>query len=159
MSKFEKALGVKYQENRASIMTRKFELGSHTFSVRVPSVGESEQMTNELNNPDLEKIDLVYKELTSQIVKFKNEKADNVEFKDDDIIIDGRSMKEAARNKVLMETRIVQYMKLLVPESGESLDDLEYSDIEVEFPFAIQIQFIEKITEAISPSYKDIRSK
>ena len=84
---------------------------------------------------------------------------DNVEFKNDDIIIDGRSMKDAARTKVVMETRIVQYMKLLITEDGQSLDDLEYSDVELEFPFSVQIKFIEKITEAISPNYKEIRGK
>ena len=159
MSKLGNALGNKYQEHRASIMTREFELGDHVFKVRIPSVGETEAMVQQLKNPNQVKIDLEYEKLTADIVKYKDEVNDNVEFKDDDIIIDGRSMKDAARTKVLMETRIVQYMKLLITEDGQPLDDLEYSDVELEFPFPVQIKFIEKITEAISPNYKEIRGK
>jgi len=36
MSKLGSALGKKYEEHKLSILTRTFELGEHTFKVRVP---------------------------------------------------------------------------------------------------------------------------
>ena len=33
MSKLASALGKKYEENRLSVLTRKFELGEHTFKI------------------------------------------------------------------------------------------------------------------------------
>ena len=46
MSKLGSALGKKYEENRLSVLTRSFELGDHTFKVRVPSVQEIEAIYN-----------------------------------------------------------------------------------------------------------------
>ena len=54
MSKLASALGKKYEENRLSVLTRKFELGEHTFKVRVPSVGELERIYNYSKNPNQE---------------------------------------------------------------------------------------------------------
>ena len=75
------------------------------------------------------------------------------------MIIEGRSMREAAKNKSIIEYRITEYFKFLIPEDGQSLSDLEYSDIDSEFPFSIQMQFIDKINEVISPEYKEAREK
>jgi hypothetical protein len=57
MSKLGSALGKKYEENRLSVLTRSFELGDHTFKVRVPSVQEIEAIYNYFKNPNEEKIE------------------------------------------------------------------------------------------------------
>jgi hypothetical protein len=67
-------------------------------------------------------------------------------------------MREAAQNKHVLQYRITEYIKFLVPETG-SLDDLTYADVETEFPLAVQLTLIDKINEVISPDYKEIRSK
>jgi hypothetical protein len=47
---------------------------------------------------------------------------------------------------------------LLIPENEkDSLADLTYEEIEAEFPMAVQITLLEKISEVISPSYKESR--
>lgn len=153
MSKFAKAFGDRYEKNKLSILTRTFELGNHTFKVRVPSVGELEAIYNYANNPDADKVEAVYKAMTVNL------KADEVEQKDNDTLVDGRSMREAAKNKVVFEYRVTQYFKLLIPETNESLDDLTYEDIDAEFPLSIQMQFIDRISEVISPEYKEARGK
>lgn len=149
MSKLKEALGKKYEENRLSVLTRKFELGDHTFKVRIPNVAELEAIYNYANNPNEEKIEKEYQNLISE---FKNKEIDG------DVVIEGRSMREAAKNKHVLQHRIVEYFKFIIPEVG-SLDDLTYEDIESEFPFAVQLTLIEKINEVISPDYKDTRSK
>lgn len=150
MSKLGKALGSKYEQNKLSILTRTFQLGDHTFKVRVPSVGEIETIYEYFKNPDDTKIEIAYQSL---IKNFKEIEVDG------DVIIEGRSMREAARNKSIIEYRITEYFKFLIPEDGQSLSDLEYSDIDSEFPFSIQMQFIDKINEVISPEYKEAREK
>lgn len=149
MSKLREALGKKYEENRLSVLTRKFELGDHTFKVRIPNVAELEAIYNYVNNPNEEKIEKEYQNLISE---FKDKVIDN------DVVIEGRSMREAAKNKHILQHRIVEYFKFIIPEVG-SLDDLTYEDIESEFPLAVQLTLIEKINEVISPDYKDTRSK
>lgn len=150
MSKLGKALGAKYEQNKLSILTRTFQLGDHTFKVRVPNVGEIESIYEYFNSPDESKVESVYQELIKNIKELEV---------DGDVVVDGRSMREAARNKSIIEYRITEYFKFLIPEDGESLSDLEYADIDSEFPFSIQMEFIDKINEVISPDYKEARGK
>ena len=50
MSKLGSAFGEKYQAKRKDILTRTFELGGHTFKVRIPLVAESDAMYKRLEN-------------------------------------------------------------------------------------------------------------
>ena len=159
MSKLGSALGKKYEENKISILTRTFELGNHTFKVRVPSVKEIEAVYEYFKNPNEELVEEIYQDLTKDLIKFKEEASDNVEFKDNDIVVDGRSIREAAKNKATIQHRIVEYIKLLIPEDGQSLEGIEYKDVEEEFPLAIQLTLVDKINEVIAPDYKETRSK
>ncbi len=149
MSKLSEALGKKYEENRLSVLTRTFELGNHTFKVKVPSVQEIEAIYNYANNPNEEKVEKEYKNI---IVGFEKDEVNG------DVIIEGRSMRETAKNKEILKYRIIEYFKFIIPETG-SLDDLTYEDIESEFPLAVQLTIVEKINEVISPDYRDTRSK
>ena len=81
-----------------------------------------------------------------------------MEVKDNDFIIDGRSVRETAKNKHILQHRITEYIKFLIPETG-SLEDITYEDVENEFPLTVQMTLVEKINEVISPDYKDIKSK
>lgn len=156
MSKLRSALGKKYEENRLSVLTRSFELGDHTFKVRVPSVSEIEAIYNYFKNPNEEKIELEYQKMLKEFGNLQEK--EGVEVKDNDMIIDGRSMRETAKNKHILQHRIVEYIKFLIPETG-SLEDINYEDVEAEFPLSVQMTLVEKINEVISPEYKDIKSK
>ena len=156
MSKLGSALGKKYEENRLSVLTRSFVLGDHTFKVRVPSVAEIEAIYNYFKNPNEEKIELEYQNMLKEFEGLKEK--EGVEVKDNDMIIDGRSIRETAKNKHILQHRIVEYIKFLIPETG-SLEDITYEDVEAEFPLSVQMTLVEKINEVISPDYKDIKSK
>lgn len=156
MSKLGTALGKKYEENRLSVLTRKFELGDHTFKVRVPSVQEIEAIYNYFKNPNEEKVEQEYQKMLKEFDGFQ--KKEGAEVKENDIVIEGRSMRETAKNKHILQYRIVEYIKFLIPETG-SLDDITYEDVEAEFPLSVQMTLVEKINEVISPEYKDIKSK
>jgi hypothetical protein len=156
MSKLGSALGKKYEENRLSVLTRSFELGDHTFKVRVPSVQEIEAIYNYFKNPNEEKVELEYQKMLKEFDGLKEK--EGVEIKDNDMVIDGRSIRETAKNKHILQHRIVEYIKFLIPETG-SLEDINYEDVETEFPLSVQMTLVEKINEVISPEYKDIKSK
>jgi hypothetical protein len=159
MSKLGNALGSKYQENKLSILTRTFILGDHTFKVRVPSTGEIDAIFAYYNAPKEDDVERIYKELTEALQKSKDSKAEGVEFTDDDVIVEGRSMRETAKTKAGVQHGIVEYMKFLIPETGQSLDDLTYADVEEDFPFTVQLQLLDKIRETISTDYKETRQK
>jgi len=159
MSKLALALGSKYEANRISVMTRQFEMGNHTFKVRVPSVGEIEKIYDYFKNPNQDDVQKNYDEITKSLIELKDSANDTVQFLDNDIVVDGRSMMEAAKNKTVLQYRITEYIKFLITENGESLDNIEYADVEEEFPLAIQIKLVDKINEVIAPDYKEIREK
>jgi hypothetical protein len=160
MTKLSKALGEKYQAKRTNIFTRSFELGGHTFKVRIPFVAESDQIYQKVNNPDEAHIERIYQQLTEPLMTLKDQATPDaeIEYQEKDIVVKGRSMREAAKNKAMTENRVVEYIKLLVPEQPDmNLDDLTYEEVEAEFPWTVQIALIEKISEAISPGYKETR--
>lgn len=153
MSKLSSALGKKYQENRISVLTKTFVMGDHMFKVRVPSVGEIETIYNNFKSPKEEDIEKEFQKIIQSIGDVEENR------KGDDVVIDGRSMREAAKNKCAIQYRIVEYIKLLIPENGESLQDLTYEDVEEEFPFSIQWELVDAINKAISPNYEETKGK
>lgn len=136
-----------------TIRTKSFELAGHTFKVRVPLTKELEEMMVRI-------ADVSEEALNARIGKMRDvlstEKVDGVEVTDNDIIIDGRSTKETATAVLQMEQRILEYIKLLVPENG-SMQDITYADVEEAFPLQVQFELLEKISEVIQPGYKDAK--
>jgi hypothetical protein len=158
MTKLASAFGTSYAEKRKHLAQKTFELGGHIFTVRLPLVAESDALYVRITTPEESRIDAVYKEITATLVELKDQATEEFEFKENDILINGRSMRNAAKTKVMTETRILEYIKLLVPENPEnSLADITYEDIEAEWPTSVQIQLVDKIGEVISPSYKESR--
>jgi hypothetical protein len=158
MTKFNTAFGEKYQANKKNLLIRSFELGGHTFKVRIPLMVESDAIYKKVSNPDDENIDKIYQEITQPLRQFEDNQTEEFKFVDNDILVDGRSMREAAKNKAITEARITEFFKLLVPEvEGVTFEDLTYSDIEEEFPMSVQLQIVEKIGEVISPTYREAR--
>jgi hypothetical protein len=158
MTKFASAFGEKYQANKKNLLIRSFELGGHTFKVRIPLVSESELIYKKVSEPDEETVEKLYVEITASLRQFEATQTEDFKFTDNDVLVDGRSMREAAKNKAITEARITEFFKLLVPElEGASLEDLTYQDIEQEFPTSVQMQIVEKIGEVISPTYREAR--
>lgn len=160
MTRFTEAFGKKYEDNKEKIFTRKFELGGHTFRVRVPYVHESDEIYKRIQEPSIEAVEKAYKSITDPLMSLKDnaENKNTFVFTDDDVIVEGRSLRETAKVKVQTEIKITEFFKLLIPEvADQSLADLTYEEIEAEFPMSVQMQMIDKIVEAISPTYKEAR--
>jgi len=135
------------------IRVKTFEYRNHTFKVRVPLSKEMDDIYKRVANLDEGKVKLRLEKMTSAL---RDTNIEGIEVIGDDVVVDGRSTKETVSSVIQMEQRIVEYMKLLVPDSG-SLDDLSYEDIEEEFPLQIQFEMLEKIMEVIQPGYKDAK--
>lgn len=161
MTRLGAAFGANYEKMRREIITRKFELGGFVFRVRVPLVAETDAIYQRISEPDTQRVDEVYQTLVEPLLKYKDDqeaKDSGFTFLENDILVQGKSMREAAKNKVMTETRIVEYVRLLVPENPENtLADITYADIEAEWPLNVQLALCEKIGEVISPTYKETK--
>lgn len=154
MNGFSQAFGTKF--NKDALRTRSFEFAGHTFKVRVPLTAESDAMFERLKTPDDAAVEKFYKELSKDFT----EASDTVQITEDDVIIDGRSLREAAKSKVLIQARITEMMRLLVPEEQEfDMSTVTYDMIDELFPFAIQMQLMELIGETVSPNYNTTKGK
>lgn len=153
MTRLSSALGT-----GAEFRIKKFELAGYNFRVRVPLVSESDAIHSRIIKPDSETVDKIYLELTKSLEEFKATENADLVFTENDVVVSGRSMREAATNKAMMEARIVEMVRLLQSDDpANNLDDITYSEIELEWPLSVQRALVEKISEVISPIYKEIR--
>ena len=160
MNQFANALGKSF--NKDSLRIRSFEMGGHTFKVKVPLTAEYENMLEAVKIIDNDKVNQYYDELSKEFINNKSEfeKQEDVVFTDNDILLKGTSLRETAKNKAILENRILSLVKLIVPEEeGFDMSTITYDMVEELFPFSIQIQLIEVISNVISPTYKTIKGK
>jgi hypothetical protein len=152
MTRLSSALGSTYASD--SMRTKTFELAGHTFKVRVPLTKEMELIQKRIEIIDESDYKTRFEKMTAS---FKDSTAlEGVVITDDDVIIESRSTRELVRSIMQMENRTVEYIKLIVPEH-DNLDDITYKDIDEEWPFQVQLEVLNKISEAIQPGYKDSR--
>jgi len=149
-------LSEKLKVNSQKIRVREFVIAGQKLRVRVPLVSEMDEMNDRVKNAD---ISIQYEKLSAPLIEKKESiEGEAIEFKEDDILISGKSVKEMAKMAAQTNARILEMFKLLVPEmDGENMENLTYEEIENEFPFSIQIELSKKITEVISPGYEEAR--
>jgi dihydroxyacetone kinase-like predicted kinase len=138
----------------SNLRTKTFELAEHEFKVRVPLTKELDAMQERIEKFDQAEFQKRFDKMTSSFRDMQS--IDGIVVTDDDVVIEGRSTKELVQTILQMENRMVEYVKLLVPVNG-TLDEITYEDIEAEWPTAVQLEILAKISEAIQPGYKDSR--
>ena len=154
MSNFSNAFGIKL--NKDLLRIRSFEFNGHTFKVKVPLTAESDAMFERLKTPDEALIEQYYKEMSKSFT----ESSDTIQITENDVLIEGKSIREAAKSKVLIQSRVVEMMRLLVPEEiGFDMSTVTYEMVDELFPFAIQLQMMELIGETVSPNYATTKGK
>ena len=129
----------------SSLRIKSFDLAGHTFKVRIPVQKELDEMANKIEQIDPQ----AFQERFAKATK-------GLELVDGDAVIEGRSTKELVETAMKVENRITEMFRLLVPADGQT-NDLTYQDIEEELPFAVQLEIIKAIQEAIQPNYGDSR--
>ena len=133
-----------------SIRIKTFELHDHTFKVKIPLAGELDAINNRIIDVPKPDIDARFGELSAKLLA--DGEIEGVEKTKNDLIIDGMSVRQISETGLRMERKVVEYFKLLVPENG-SLEEINYEDINSEFPMQIQFEFLDKISEVIQPNY------
>lgn len=158
---FAAALGKDIAANKDLLRTRSFEFNGHKFKVKVPLTVELEAIHKRVSEPDEALTQKYYQQLTTELLKRKDEmQGDDVEFKEDDVVIQGKSIKELASQKGITENRIVEMFKLLVPEDTSfDMNTLTYDMVEELFPFSVQLEVMEYIASTITSDYSQNKKK
>lgn len=162
MNNLANALGKDFVKKKEAVRIRTFEMGGHTFKVKVPLTAEFEIMQQRMKELPEDRLNKYYDDIIKDLEQYRDTKEPNikVEFTDTDVIVEGKSMREAAKNKLIAEQRITEMFKLLVPEQeGFDMNTITYSMIEELFPFPVQMQVIEQISNVISLNYEGAKGK
>ena len=72
---------------------------------------------------------------------------------DDDVLVQGSSVRQVATFQAMWETKVQEYFHLLQSETGEPITET-YDEIAEEFPEPVIKQMVEDIESAIKPDYK-----
>jgi len=153
MSKLASAFGKKYESAVAQIRTKTFSIGGHEFKVRVPLTAEMNALQERITKIDPDKLQARFDDMTKEL---RAAPPAGIEVTENDVIIEGKSTRELANAVLMMENRVVEYIRLLVPVNG-TLDDITYEEIEAEWPLSVQMEIVERINDSIQPGYKDTR--
>ena len=123
-----------------------------------------EKINNRILEPSQDRIDAAYIKLTEPILKVAKEGGDEfmsavdnkLTILDNDIILDGKSMRQIANFVAIDEAKVEEYFHLLVSETNEPVSET-YEEITAEFPeFAVQ-EILKAIEQAIKPDYKTVK--
>jgi hypothetical protein len=151
MTRLSSAFGEKYQSQ--SMRTKTFVLGGHTFKVRVPLSKEMDEIQERISKIDQNEAKRRFDKMTSG---FRDANIEGIVISEDDVVVEGRSTKGLVETILMVENRMVEYVRLLIPEVG-TLEDITYEEIEAEWPMQVQLELLTAISEAIQPGYKDSR--
>lgn len=165
---FADKLGASYSQVRDQVKIKKIEVtvGSVAFNlrVRVPLKREMELMLERISYPSPELVERVYARLSKPLKDSIAEGGDDflqvlnadkqiITVTENDIIVDGNSVRQVATFNAMWETKVTEFFHLLQSESGEPIDET-YEQISEEFPEPVIRQIVEDIESAIKPDYK-----
>jgi hypothetical protein len=166
-----KKLGKQFEQVKDEIQIKKItiDLGEVKFDlkVKVPLKKEMEQISARILTPAKEKVDAVYERLSGpmrqtlqeggeEFIKALNENKQSVTLTDDDLIVDGTSLRQVAQYQAIEEARVEEYFHLLMSEIGEPVNE-SFEQISAEFPeFAIK-EIVQVIQATIAPDYKSAK--
>jgi hypothetical protein len=167
-----KKLGTQYESIRAQIRTKtlKIQLNDAEFElkIRIPVKREMDELTEKLTKPEAERVEKIYSVLAKPLKDSLQEtdedfkkalsesKELSVQFVDDDVIVNGTSVKQIAQFQAIWQNQVEKYFALIQTPTGEPVTE-SFDEISEEFPEEVIREIIKKIDEAIRPNYKDTK--
>ena len=161
-------LGKSYEKSRdqAKIKTIELEVGNARFNlrVRIPLKKEMEDIIDKVSKPNPALIEKIYERLAAplkktlaeggeEFVKAVNANEGTITVLEDDILLQGSSVRQVATFTAMWETKVEEYFHLLQSETGDAINET-YEEIAEEFPEPVIKQLVEDIEAAIKPDYK-----
>ena len=163
-----KKLGESYKmvADQVKLKTITIDMGAFKFDlkVRVPLKKEMERITVQIAQPPKKMVEAIYNDLAAPLLKTIEDggedflKAINtndqvITVLDDDIFVQGSSVRQVAQFTAMWHTRVEVYFSLLQSESGEPINET-YEQIAEEFTEQMIRKVVEDIESAIRPDYK-----
>ena len=168
---FADKLGSKYTAVKDKVNLRtlhiKTDEAEFDLKVRIPLKQEMESINETIVAADETKIEELYKKLSKPVkksideggdefLKAINKDKDFIIVKDNDIIVDGNSIRNVATLSIMWEIKVEEYFHLLVSETGEEITET-FEEISQEFPEDVIKQIVNEIEKVIKPDYSSVK--
>ena len=163
--------GASYNEvkNKIKIKTITINYDDKTFDlkVRILLKREMEELIEEIANPPKERIEELYSKFSAPIQKSIDDggedyiKALNAEkpvliILDNDMVLDGNSIRHVSTMTAAWELKVERYFGLLQSDIGIPVNET-FAQISDELPESLIKVIMDEIEGAIKPSYKDVK--
>ncbi|CAB4136539.1 hypothetical protein UFOVP306_24 [uncultured Caudovirales phage] len=162
-------LGKGYEDIRAQARFKTIAIQCNDVNfdlkVRIPVKREMEALIASITEPDEAKVETIYLQLSAPLRKTLeeadkdflealNKDQEKIKVTDNDLIVDGTSVRHVAKMTAISQLQVEKYFSLLQSATGEPITE-SYEEIAEEFPEAVIKEIISKIDEAIKPNYKE----
>lgn len=162
-------LGRSYDQVRVQTKLRTIEIDAgevkFNLKVRVPLKREMDSIVEDIAKPQPERIQDIYDRFSQplresineggeEFLKTLNAEKQVITVLDDDMIVDGNSIRQFATFTAMWEAKVERYFHLIQSETGEPVTE-SFAEISEEFPEPIIRQIVETIEGAIRPDYKN----
>jgi hypothetical protein len=169
--KISSKLGPSYESIRAAsrIKTIKVSINDTEceLKVRVPVKREMDEITSKMSVADSKLVEKLYEEMAKPLrdtvsdvedgfLEALNANGEKMRFTDNDVIVNGTSVRSVANLTALWQKQVEMYFSLLQTQTAEPVNE-SYSEIAEEFPEAVIREIVKRIDEAIRPSYQDAK--
>lgn len=166
---FASKLGANYSDVRANAKFKTITIQANDVAfdlkVRIPVKREMDALTIAITEPGQPQIEAIYDRLGASLRKTLadaeegfleaiNKDGDKLRLTDNDVIVDGTSVRQIAKMTAIWQTQVEKYFSLLKSATGEPITE-SYEEIAEEFPEAVIREIVAKIDEAIKPNYKE----
>lgn len=164
-------LGPSYEAIRAQarIKTINVTLNDVEFElkVRIPVKREMDEMIERISTPDSEKVEAVYEKLSKPLratlekaedgfLEAINQENEQIKITDDDVVVNGTSVRQVATMSAIWQTQVECYFALLQTPTGEPVNE-SFEEISEEFPEGTLREIIKNIDETIKPKYNETK--
>jgi len=159
-------LGKAVQQDTLQVRKITIDLGETKFDLRVkvPLKKQIEDINARIFSPSTERTEAIYQRLSEPMLKtlkeggeeFVKALGESVVVKDDDLIVDGTSLRQVSQIQAMEEAKVEEYFHLLVSETEESVNET-YDEITAQLPEFVVKEIVIAIQSAISPDYKSIK--
>ena len=158
-------LGTSFDQvkDQVKIKSIPMEIGQAKFTlkVRIPLKKEMEEIIESISNPPAERIEAVYNRFSKPILDTLQDGGDELQdtvkqvitVLDNDIIVDGNSVRNVSRFSAMWEIKVEKFFSLLQSETDTPVNET-YQQIVDEFPEQVIRQIVEEVEAAVKPDYK-----
>tara|TARA_R110000868_G_scaffold299022_2_gene559259 strand:+ start:375 stop:893 length:519 start_codon:yes stop_codon:yes gene_type:complete len=164
-------LGSSYESIRAASRIKTIKVAINDveceLKVRVPVKREMDEITARLATPNADLVKQLYEEMSKPLrdtvagvedgfLEALNADGEKMRFTDNDVIVNGTSVRNVATLTSLWQQQVELFFSLLQTQTGEPVNE-SYTEIADEFPEAVIREIVKRIDDAIRPSYQDAK--